>query len=152
MLSFTNEWMEMVAKDAINPKDACILVVEDNLQNTVLISRLLDFMGVRQYEWKASSWQMSEAIDRMPQVDLVLLDLHLPHEDGFAVLAKIRKDPRTANSRVVAVTSDAHPETMEQAREAGFDGFLGKPIDPDSFPEQITEILQGKGIWHLGYR
>lgn len=143
--------MNIVPKEIIDPKDACILVVEDNLQNTVLISRLLDFLGVRQYEWKASGWQISEAIDKMPQVDLVLLDLHLPHEDGYAVLNKIRSDSRTAKSRVVAVTADAHPDTMEQAKKAGFDGFLGKPIDPEIFPQQITDVLQGKGVWHLGY-
>jgi two-component system, cell cycle response regulator DivK len=151
-LDFIEEWIKIVPETVIDPKDACVLVVEDNLQNTVLISRLLDFLGVRQYEWKASSWQISEAIERMPQVDLVLLDLHLPHEDGYAVLTKIRSDPRTATSRVVAVTADAHPETMEQVRRAGFDGFLGKPIDPEKFPDQITQILQGEGVWDLGYR
>ncbi len=137
--------------EPIDPKDAYVLVVEDNLQNLVLIARLLAFIGVRRYEWKASGWQVLEFADTMPRVDLVLMDLHLPYEDGYDALAKLRSDAHFANTRVVAVTADANPASMEKARNAGFDGFLGKPIDPDKFPDQIIDILQGKSIWDLGY-
>ena len=112
---------------------------------------LLAFMGIRRYEWKASGWHVLEFADTMPRLDLVLMDLHLPHEDGFDALRKLRADARFANTRVVAVTSDADQKTLLKTREAGFDGFLGKPIDPDKFPEQIKSILQGKQIWDLGY-
>jgi len=135
----------------IDPKDAYVLVVEDNLQNLVLIARLLAFIGVRRYEWKASGWQVLEFADTMPQVDLVLMDLHLPYQDGYEALAKLRSDARFADTRIVAVTADANPATMEKAKKAGFDGFLGKPIDPDKFPDQIIEILQGNNVWDLGY-
>jgi two-component system cell cycle response regulator DivK len=134
----------------INPKDAYVLVVEDNLQNLVLIARLLAFVGVRRYEWKASGWQVLEFADTMPRVDLVLMDLHLPYEDGYDALRKLRSDPRFAKTLVVAVTADSNPSTMERARRAGFDGFLGKPINPDKFPDQIVQILQGEAIWDLG--
>lgn len=135
----------------IDPKEAYVLVVEDNLQNLVLIARLLAFIGVRRYEWKASGWQVLEFADTMPRVDLVLMDLHLPYEDGYDALAKLRSDPRFAKTRVVAVTADANPASMEKAKKSGFDGFLGKPIDPDKFPDQIIAILQGKSVWDLGY-
>jgi two-component system cell cycle response regulator DivK len=138
-------------KKQIDPKDAYVLVVEDNLQNLVLIARLLAFIGVRRYEWKASGWQVLEFADTMPQVDLVLMDLHLPYQDGYEALAKLRSDSRFADTRVVAVTADANPTTMEKVKKAGFDGFLGKPIDPDKFPDQIIEILQGNTVWDLGY-
>ena len=138
-------------KKVIDPKDAYVLVVEDNLQNLVLIARLLAFIGVRRYEWKASGWQVLEFADTMPRVDLVLMDLHLPYQDGYEALAKLRSDERFANTRVVAVTADANPTTMEKTKQAGFDGFLGKPIDPDKFPEQIISILQGNTVWDLGY-
>jgi two-component system cell cycle response regulator DivK len=52
---------------------------------------------------------------------------------------------------VVAVTADANAASMEKARQAGFDGFLGKPIDPDRFPEQIRRVLQGEQVWEVGY-
>lgn len=139
------------SKKAIDPKDAYVLVVEDNLQNLVLIARLLTFIGVRRYEWKASGWQVLEFADTMPRVDLVLMDLHLPYEDGYDALAKLRSDARFAETRVVAVTADSNSTTMEKAKKAGFDGFLGKPIDPDKFPDQIISILQGNMVWELGY-
>jgi two-component system cell cycle response regulator DivK len=143
---------ETTEKKSIDPKEAYVLVVEDNLQNLVLIARLLAFIGVRRYEWKASGWQVLEFADTMPRVDLVLMDLHLPYEDGYDALAKLRSDPRFAKTRVVAVTADANPASMEKAKNAGFDGFLGKPIDPDKFPDQIIRILQGQSIWDLGFQ
>lgn len=139
------------SKKAIDPKEAYVLVVEDNLQNLVLIARLLAFIGVKRYEWKASGWQVLEFAHTMPQVDLVLMDLHLPYEDGYDALAKLRSDKDFADTRVVAVTAEANPASMERAKNAGFDGFLGKPIDPDKFPDQIVAILQGESIWDLGY-
>ncbi len=49
----------------------------------------------------------------------------------------------------VAVTADASESTMNRAREAGFDGFIGKPLDPDRFPDQIKKILGGEAVWSL---
>lgn len=132
---------------AVDPREACVLVVEDNLQNFVLVARLLAFLGVQQCQWKASGWQVLEFAESMPRIDLILLDLHIPDEDGYAVLAKLRTDPRLTNTQIVAVTADSGPESMERARLAGFDGFIGKPLDPDAFPEQIRSVLAGKAIW-----
>lgn len=139
------------AKAPVDPRDAYVLVVEDNLQNLVLVARLLAFLGVRRYEWKASGWQVLEFADTMPRVDLVLMDIHLPYEDGYDALRKLRSDTRFKDTRVVAVTADANPASMDKARQAGFDGFLGKPIDPDKFPDQIRQILHGEQVWDLGY-
>ncbi len=139
------------AKAPVDPRDAYVLVVEDNLQNLVLVARLLAFLGVRRYEWKASGWQVLEFADTMPRVDLVLMDIHLPYEDGYDALRKLRSDSRFKDTRVVAVTADANPASMDKARQAGFDGFLGKPIDPDKFPDQIRQILHGEQVWDLGY-
>jgi len=139
------------AKAPVDPRDAYVLVVEDNLQNLVLVARLLAFLGVRRYEWKASGWQVLEFADTMPRVDLVLMDIHLPYEDGYDALRKLRSDARFKDTRVVAVTADANSASMDKARQAGFDGFLGKPIDPDKFPDQIRQILHGEQVWDLGY-
>ncbi len=143
--------MAQTTKKAIDPRDAYVLVVEDNLQNLVLIARLLAFIGVRRYEWKASGWQVLEFADTMPRVDLVLMDLHLPYEDGYGAMTKLRDDPRFADTRIVAVTADSNPASMDKAKKSGFDGFLGKPIDPDKFPDQIVRILQGENVWDLGF-
>jgi CheY-like chemotaxis protein len=134
--------------NTVDLKQAHLLIVEDNLQNMLLLSRLLDHMGVARYEWKSSGWEMFDVVADMARVDLILLDLHLPNEDGFALIEKIRADERLANTRVVAVTADVHPETVRKVQEAGFDGFLGKPISPRDFPRQITEILRGEQVWY----
>jgi two-component system cell cycle response regulator DivK len=146
------EQVMVQTKSPIDPRDAYVLVVEDNLQNLVLVARLLAFIGIRRYEWKASGWQVLEFANTMPKLDLVLMDIHLPHEDGYDALRKLRADPRFSGTRIVAVTADANKEALSKAKHAGFDGFLGKPIDPDLFPEQIKTILQGEEVWDLGYQ
>jgi len=135
------------AATKIDPHDAHGLVVEDNLKNFVLIARLLAYLGVKECQWKASGWQVIEFADSMPRVDLVLLDIHIPDEDGYAVLKRLRDDPRFKDTRVVAVTADCAQESMLRAKSAGFDGFIGKPLDPDNFPQQIRNILQGQPVW-----
>ena len=133
----------------IEPEDAVVLVVEDNLNNFLLITRLLAYLGVKQCEWKASGWQVVEFVQSFPQVDLILMDINLPEHDGYEALDMIRSEPRLKDSLVVAVTADASQENLERARQAGFDGFIGKPLDPDEFPKQIRGILRGESIWEL---
>jgi two-component system, cell cycle response regulator DivK len=131
------------------PKDATILVVEDNVQNFVLITRLLAFLGVKKCEWKASGWQVLEFAETMPHIDLILMDIFLPEEDGYQVHKRLRAHQRFKDTLIVAVTADVSEDNMERARRAGFDGFIGKPIDPDRFPNQILSILQEEPIWEL---
>jgi len=140
----------MIKRAPIDPKDAHILVVEDNVSNFVLIARLLAFMGVQKCEWKTTGWGVVDFANTMPRVDLVLMDLRLPHEDGYDALRQIRADERLKNTLVVVVTAHGSSAEMHRAKEAGFDGFLSKPLDADRFPEQIRQILSGKPIWDLG--
>jgi two-component system cell cycle response regulator DivK len=130
-----------------NPQEAHILVVEDNVPNFVLIARLLAHMGVNHCEWKTSGWQVVQFADTLPRLDLILMDIRLPYEDGYQALRKIRSHPRLKSTKVVAVTAEASEDEMGKARNAGFDGFLGKPLDPDRFPNQVRRILGGEGVW-----
>jgi two-component system cell cycle response regulator DivK len=130
-------------------KDTTVLVVEDNVSNFVLIARMLGYMGVH-CEWKTSGYEVVEYADTLPRVDLVLMDIRLPYEDGFGALQKVRSSPNLAETLVVAVTAEASLEQISKARSAGFDGFLGKPLDPDQFPDQIRRILSGEQVWELG--
>src|SRR3990172_8816791 len=108
------------ARSPISPVDAHVLIVEDNIQNFVLVARLMAFLGVKQCQWKASGWQVLEFADSMPQVDLILMDIHLPYEDGFEAMLRLRGEPRFRDTLIVAVTADASESTMSRAREAGF--------------------------------
>lgn len=132
-------------------KDVRVLIVEDNVRNYALLARLLSFMGVKQAEWKQSGWHVLEfAQDAMPHVDLILLDIHLPEEDGYEVLTRLRADEHFRDTRIVAVTADITSSNLSRAQTAGFDGFLAKPINVDLFPDQIRRILDGESVWDLG--
>lgn len=130
------------------PKDTTILVVEDNVSNFVLIARMLGYMGIH-CEWKTSGYEVVEFADTLPRVDLVLMDIRLPYEDGYGALRKVRSSPTLKDTLVVAVTAEASQEQIRKAREAGFDGFLGKPLDPDLFPDQIRRILAREPVWEM---
>ncbi|MGD0613519.1 MAG: response regulator [Anaerolineales bacterium] len=130
------------------PKDATVLVVEDNVSNFVLIARMLGYMGIH-CEWKTSGYEVVEYADTLPRLDLILMDIRLPYEDGYGALNKIRASERLKRVPIVAVTAEASKEQMDKARASGFDGFLGKPLDPDRFPEQIRRILVGEPVWDL---
>ena len=142
--------MTELIRQPVRPENAYVLVVEDNVSNFVLTARLLAYIGVKNCEWKTTGWGVVDFAKTMPRVDLVLMDLRLPHEDGYSALEQIRNTPELKDTVVVVVTAHASAEEMQRAREAGFDGFLAKPLDPDRFPEQIRQILQGESIWSLG--
>jgi two-component system cell cycle response regulator DivK len=135
-------------RNPISPKDATVLVVEDNVSNFVLIARMLGYMGIH-CEWKTSGYEVVEYADTLPRLDLILMDIRLPYEDGFAALGKIRLSPSLKNTKVVAVTAEASVEQMNKSRSSGFDGFIGKPLDPDRFPDQIKRILEGNQVWEV---
>ncbi|NPA93511.1 MAG: response regulator [Chloroflexi bacterium] len=136
------------ARQPINPEDAVVLVVEDNVANFVLIARMLGYMGIH-CEWKTSGYEVVEYADALPRVDLILMDIRLPYEDGYTALRKIRSSPTLKDTLVVAVTAEASREQINKAKAAGFDGFIGKPLDPDRFPDQIRRILNGESVWEL---
>jgi two-component system cell cycle response regulator DivK len=131
-----------------NQREVTILVVEDNVSNFVLIARMLGFLGIH-CEWKTSGYEVVEYADTLPRLDLVLMDIRLPYEDGYAALAKIRASQRLKNVPVVAVTAEASLEQINKAKRSGFNGFLGKPLDPDRFPDQIQRILTGEPVWEM---
>ncbi len=132
------------------PKDATVLVVEDNVSNFVLIARMLGFLGIH-CEWKTSGYEVVEYADTLPRLDLILMDIRLPYEDGYGALRKIRQAPHLRDIPVVAVTAEGSQQQMTKARGAGFNGFLAKPLDPDLFPDQIQRILAGESVWEMGY-
>lgn len=130
------------------PEECTILVVEDNVSNYFLIARLLNFLGVH-CEWKTSGYEVIEFADAISRIDLILMDIRLPYEDGYEALKKIKASDRFINTPIIAVTAEGSMEQLNKAKVSGFDGFLGKPIDPDRFPDQIKRILSGEEVWEL---
>jgi len=134
----------------IDPQQAQVLVVEDNADNLFIATDLLQLvLKVRYCNARASGRQLFKLLESMPtlQPDLILLDIQIPHEDGYTVLQQIRKHPRLQDTVVVAVTANFMPQDVERARAAGFNGFIGKPISSRRFPQQIERVLAGDAVW-----
>ena len=132
----------------LEPDTARVLVVEDDADNRTVIERLLRLAGVAPESFAAIEGDVAAYLDRTGErFDLVFLDLQLPKKDGYAVLAELRSDPKRSSMRVVALTANVSRREVERCREAGFDGFVGKPIDGRRFSAILREILKGGAVW-----
>jgi CheY-like chemotaxis protein len=116
-----------------------ILVVEDNPLNLKLVRDVLTAYGYEIVEAQTGEDGVSLAADCAP--DLVLMDLQLPGIDGYEALRRIRQDPRTGAVPVVALTAFAMREDRERTADAGFDGYLSKPISVRELPTQVDDFL-----------
>jgi two-component system cell cycle response regulator DivK len=125
-----------------------VLVVEDNVSNFQLVARMLEALGMH-CEWKTSGYEVLEYAEALPRVDLILMDIRLPYEGGFEAGQRLRQSPRFASIPIIGISAVASSEQIERAKTASFDGFLGKPLDPDRFPGQIRRVLAGEKVWEL---
>ncbi len=117
-----------------------VLVIEDNEQNLYLVTFLLESNG---YEVMAARDGVEGiAAANRDKPDLVLLDIQLPQMDGYVVARLLRDNPDLAQTPIIAVTSYAMAGDQEKALEAGCNGYIEKPIDPDTFIAQIEGRLQ----------
>jgi two-component system cell cycle response regulator DivK len=128
--------------------EAVVLIAEDNPDNMFIAIELLRRAGVWYCNGRASGRQLFKVIETQNRtIHLILLDIQIPHEDGYVILKQIRANDRLAGTRVVAFTANVMPEDVQRVRDAGFDGFIGKPIDHHRFPKQIERILAGESVW-----
>src|SRR6516165_12486272 len=118
-----------------------ILVVEDNERNLKLLRDVLEYAGYDVRAARTAEEGITLAVSEPP--DLVLMDLQLPGIDGMKALRRLRESPRTADIPVVAVTAQAMKQDRERALEAGFDGYVEKPISVRAFPDQVRGFLSG---------
>jgi len=118
-----------------------ILVVEDNERNLKLLRDVLEYAGYDVRVARTAEDGIVLAVKEPP--DLVLMDLQLPGIDGTEALRRLRENPRTADIPVVAVTAQAMKQDRERALEAGFNGYVTKPISVRAFPDQVRGFLSG---------
>ena len=147
-ITMTNSDQEKELISTVSLKGLSVLVVEDNVSNFVLMARMLGYLGIH-CEWKTSGYEVVEFADSLPKLDLILMDIRLPYEDGYSALKKIQKSEKLKNLPVVEITAEADPVQIEKAKAAGFNGFLGKPLNLDRFPDQMRKILSGIPVWEL---
>jgi two-component system, cell cycle response regulator DivK len=122
-----------------------VLVVEDNERNMKLLRDLLHAAGYRPLEASTGRQALQMAVEQRPA--LVLMDVRLPDLGGVEVLDGLRADQRTAAIPVLAVTAQAMRGDRERFREAGFDGYLPKPVDIDDLLATVAHHCRRRGRW-----
>lgn len=116
-----------------------ILIIEDNDQNLYLLTFILEKHGYEVFAAKDGIEGIAAAGRIRPS--LILLDIQLPEMDGYDVARNLRANPELAEVPIVAVTSYAMAGDREKALLAGCTGYLEKPINPDTFIQQVREHL-----------
>ena len=118
-----------------------VLVVEDNPESLDLLLYLLGAFGYDTCAARDGETALRTAAELSP--DLIICDIHLPGMDGFGVVKHLKADAHLCRTPVVAVTALAMVGDRERLLAAGFDGYIGKPIEPDTFVTQIESFLPG---------
>lgn len=116
-----------------------ILIGEDNPINKELLTAILEQWGYSVRE--ASNGEEVLAGIEASVPDLVLLDIQMPELDGYAVLRRLRADSRFEHLKIVALTAYAMRGDRERALEAGFDGYVVKPVDRKVLRDEIEKLI-----------
>ena len=116
-----------------------ILIVEDNEKNMKLVRDVLQVKGYATLEAGTAEDGIRLANERKP--DLVLMDIQLPGMNGIEALGVLRGDPSTASIPVIAVTASVMQQDRKLSTEAGFDAYIGKPINLKEFLATVSKWL-----------
>ena len=119
-----------------------ILIVEDNEKNMKLARDVLQAKGYATLEAVNGEDGVRLALAHRP--DMVLMDIQLPDINGVEAFARIRANADTAHIPVVAFTASVTPMDRNRITDAGFDGFIGKPVNLKEFLETVRKTLEGR--------
>lgn len=124
-------------------KKARILYIEDNPQNRYLATFLLEQRGHQVIQAETGVQGLELAEELLP--DLILLDIQLPGIDGHAVARTLKSNSRLKKIPIIAVTSYALVGDRERCLAAGAEGYIEKPINPETFTAQVECFLEPPG-------
>ena len=119
-----------------------ILIIEDNEQNMYMLSYLLEQSNYTIIKAYNGIDGLKLAHENHPEI--ILIDIQLPDMDGYEICNKLSHNGLPKSTVIIAVTSYAMGGDKEKALEAGADGYLEKPINPDTFVKQMESIVKGK--------
>ncbi len=117
-----------------------LLVIEDNEQNIYLITFILEKHGYTVIQARNGREGIEAAKQAKPA--LILLDIQLPVMDGYAVARELRSNPELTDVPIIAVTSYAMVGDRERILATGCDGYIEKPINPDTFISELEQHLR----------
>jgi two-component system, cell cycle response regulator DivK len=120
-------------------REKTILIVEDNSVNRKLLLTVLRPHGYRLLIALDGEEAVRTAQDELP--DLILMDLQLPRVNGYTATQQLKQQPSTAHIPIIALTAHAMEQQQEHAFKIGFDGYITKPINTRTFPDEIRGFL-----------
>lgn len=120
------------------------LIIDDNASNIAVLAEMLSLEGWT-YTKVQDMVKLGDTLAQLKHVDIVFLDLEMPAFNGYAVYQHLREDPRFEG--VPVVVCSVHVSEINNARDRGFNSFLGKPLNADRFPEQLARIMRGEPVW-----
>ncbi|MCR4304617.1 MAG: response regulator [Gallionella sp.] len=124
------------------PKQATILVVDDNEFNIKLLNKMLTFEGHAVRTAGSGEEALAAVADQLP--DLVLLDVMMPGIDGFEVARRIKADARSRSIPIIMVTALEDRESRSKGLENGADDFLTKPVNRAELQMRVNNLLKMK--------
>jgi two-component system, cell cycle response regulator DivK len=125
-----------------------VLYIEDNEANRMLVRRVLMASDYDIELMEASNAVSGIEMAREKAPDLILMDLSMPEMDGLTATQKIRELPMLDEVPVIALTANVMTGDRERTLAAGCDGYIGKPIDIEKFPDEIMAFMQKRRIQH----
>ena len=120
------------------------LIVEDNKFNIEVLETLLEQEGLESITLE-NPRELENTVASIPNLRIVFLDLELPNYDGLEIHEEIQHWDELAGIPIVAYT--VHTSEIDVVRKSGFHSFLGKPLRPELFSDQLARILDGVHVW-----
>jgi two-component system cell cycle response regulator DivK len=120
------------------------LIIDDNAKNANVLATMLNQEQVTSTQL-LNPYDLDTVLDTLREIAVVFLDLEMPGIDGYDVLKKLKANERFNAIPIIAYT--VHISEIHAALQSGFNGFLGKPLNADKFPQQIARILRGEPVW-----
>lgn len=117
-----------------------VLYIEDDDNNRVLVERVLKAEGYRVISASRAEAGIALAVEHHP--DIILMDINMPGVDGFMATARLRAIDSLQHVPIIAVTANVMKGDREDTLAAGCDGYIPKPIDIDTFPNEIASFLR----------
>lgn len=125
-----------------------ILIVEDNVSNMAVYNALLRHSGATVIQDFMNADAVNILTRHLP-IDVILMDLMLRFGiSGYSLVERIKTIPSLADIPIIAVSASDPELEIPRAKAGGFAGFIGKPIDPILFPQQIADCMAGKQVWY----
>ncbi len=129
---------------------AILYIEDDELSREVLKILAVNVLGCTDFLMWEDSSHLEEKLDRLPFLpDVIFIDIHMKPLDGFAVLKIIRQVEALQGIPLIALTASVMNEEVAMLRKAGFNGAIAKPLNMDTFPDTLQQILNGIPVWRV---